>query len=58
MLRILHFKRINEWIKFENGVNLLILEKVSAQEIQFRFSKATIFRKLSVSKKHRETAAA
>ena len=57
MLRIPYFKRINEFIKFENGVNLLI-EKVSAQEIRFRFSKATTFRKLSVCKKHLETAAA
>lgn len=42
---------------FEYGVDLLI-EKVSAQEIRFRSSKASIFRKLTVCKKHLETAAA
>ena len=57
MLKIPYFKGINEFIMFENGEDLLI-EKVSRQEIRFRFSEATIFRKLAVCKKHLKTAAA
>ena len=45
MPRIPYFKRINEFITLENGVDLLI-EKVSAQEVRFRFFESHDFQEI------------